>query len=79
MIHKLFRWLTNRGEKPPMFTGDEEVLERYRDFTPIGNWAVVNTETGETEQEGTMYSETVKFRDSKGAVHIAHDWVDKSE
>lgn len=57
-----------------MYTGEQQVIERYQDFQVVGYWACLDTKTGVTTIGGDMLSQTVKFQDGDG-VHLGTDWV----
>lgn len=70
-------WARARQERQYKFFR-ASVIERYGDFTEIGEWGVATqNEDGEweTEVRGKMLEETVKYRANDGSIKLGAAWV----
>lgn len=51
-----------------------EILETYDDATAIGNWAIINGDTGEILDEGILIGRTAKVRCVDGSIILEREW-----
>jgi len=73
-ILRLFKKETPIEPQPYLYEDGQQILEEYGDEVPIGVWGICNAETGESEIKGELLSQTVKFKNPDGSVHIDTKW-----
>jgi hypothetical protein len=54
------------------------IIDEYDDEQVIGQCAVFDTETGETEVTGNLIGKTVKVIDDNGTVSLDREWYPES-
>ncbi len=53
---------------------ENKEIDRYDDVEVIGQWAVLDTSTGEITRGGDMIGQTVKIQKPDGEIFLDRDW-----